>query len=111
MSDDIEVYAPGNEVCEDLDCLIKASASKRPTLDYNHLASRYNKAKVGSILVMGDATTRVNNLNRILGLRGLAKEEDYILRRPRENTNGEQIPVNERKVLIKKLTEKELAVK
>jgi len=103
----ISVADPGSEEHEKLDFADGEKVSRHESTDfYNEITEAYNDSKVGSIVMFPlPAHLKYGNLRNVLKTRGLGLE-DVSLSRQEVNSEGEVIPVSQREVKLKKLTDK-----
>ena len=99
----VMTVSPGTPGYNDVDRAMKKHFAR--CVDYNLLARRYNKAEVESILLVDMPTNlRLANIARVFERRGLERDQDYSMSRPKEDAMGGTIPIEHRPVAIKKLT-------
>lgn len=81
-------------------------------IDYNELAENYNKAAVGSIILIdAGASVRTNNVIATIKNRGLKYKVDFHASKLIQDTTGAKISPEERPIALVKQTEKEMGLK
>lgn len=108
MNSKIHVIEPDTEEYDMLSGSLQATKKRRraTTALYNEVAEAYNRCEIDGFVVAEDLNTkRVSNLEKVFAGRGLIRVTDYDIFRPSADAQGNSIPVDQRKTLIKRYTE------
>ncbi len=80
---------------------------KRVSIDYDGFCAKYNAAEVGSVILLPvPAKRKAIHVASVLVSRGLEHEVDFSAVKLTTGADGTPIPVGDRPVAIKKLTDK-----
>lgn len=111
MSSQVEVIEQGDEQYGSLDPLARDPAVNRATYDYDNLAHSYNAAEVNAILVIpAEMNTHRGNLSKVIEGRGLEEGTDFLITKPVRSAEGAHIPPERRRLLVRKLTSKDMRI-
>ena len=109
----ISIIPPDSELYEDISGSLKATKKRRHAITelYNEISEAYNRAEVDGFLVIESIEDkRLSNLEKVFLNRGLKRHIDYEIYRPLVDKQGVTIPKEQRKTLMKKLTDTVLRV-
>ena len=104
----IRAIEPDSEAYDMINGSLQTTRRRRhaSTPLYNDVATAYNQLEVEGFLLIDDLNhKRISNLEKVLTNRGLVRYTDYDLYRPSIDNSGNPIPKDQRKTLIKRLTE------
>ena len=104
MKQSIQVVTPDNEL--HAATLATVKNSRRPRINYNSIATAYNKSPVGSLLfveLQGFIAVKTANFIRVLEGRGLEHGKNFLVCKVRVDAEGFPIKASERPISIEKL--------
>lgn len=104
---EIVTLKPGTQEHADasfsIDTAVNNPAKK---FDYNQLANAYDKAEVGSVLILGESHhLQTSNVITVIVARGLANKTDFTMNKAIRDTNGKRLVREDRNLLMTKLTD------
>jgi hypothetical protein len=106
----IATVEPGQPGYGKVTDLIKKA--QRDRVGYDAIATQYNALGIDAVLLLDLAPeVRIGNIERVLTGRGLTRDIDYCIARPRKDSSDNLIPVDIRPVMIKKLSAAKMALK
>jgi len=105
MKQEIQVLTPDDS--EHAVAIETVERSRKLRVDYNEIATAYNKSPVGSLLLVnlyGYRSIKTSNFVAILGRRGLEVDKDFRACKVMADADGVPIPSNTRPMSLEKLT-------
>lgn len=110
MNEGIEVISPDAEQYDQVSATVRQR--NEYNIDYNELAENYNKAQVGSILLIkAGLGIRTNNVISVIKNRGLEYKVDFQASKLTKDTTGSKIAPENRPIAIVKVTDTQMAVR
>ncbi len=109
----ITVLTPGTDEYNNSKKILNSAVhdqSKR--FNYDNLAEEYNRATVGSILILNySSQLKSSNVVRVVEGRGLQTKLDFTVNKATRNTRGQKLDESDRFQMITKLSETPMMLK
>ena len=108
MTSKIQVIDPSSELYERISGSLQQTKRRRhaTTSLYNEVSEAYNRTEVEGFIVVDELNDkRLSNLEKVFLNRGLVRYVDYDVFRPTVDAEGNPITKENRKTLIKRMTD------
>lgn len=108
MTSKIMVISPDSDMHAQLTGSLNATRKRRhaTTALYNDVAEAYNHCEIDGFVVVDNLNDkRVSNLEKVFLNRGLTRYADYDIYRPVMDARGNPIAKDQRKTLLKRMTD------